>query len=330
MALAVNRSVDSALELADQLAPQIATLPRLSQVVEAFLENAGRDTARAEDFAAALSLDPTLEGWVLRQTCSGYFNLATPPRTVSDACVVLGLEPLSRLVYAACTQDLLEYRMTCYRYPGHGFWLHGLAVGVAARKLAIRLGPQSPLGAEEAFVAGLLHDVGKILLDPLLPRTGGPRHITIQEEMANGGRDHALISAAVTAAWSMPFSVIEAVAQHHEQIPSAGGRLVAAADLVIRHWGVGIWTYAKLDIDPPLTELGCLIGESDVLESWCAELPPILAGLEEMLLSMNRGTLPDLPGGSVGTRTTSTKQVKRRVRTERPPRPSIRRRKKKR
>ncbi len=310
--------------LACDLEPEIAGLPRLSRVVERFVRDAGRDTASADDFAAALDLDPVLRSWVLRQANSGFCNLNRPVSSVTQACVVIGVGPLSRLVYAACTRDLLRQRLVSYRYPGQGFWLHGLAVSAAAGSLVERVGERAGLAPEEARVAGLIHDVGKLLLDQRLPREGGPRHVPLSEERRFLGADHGLVSAAVAQQWSLPATVIEAVANHHDPEPEPGARCLAVSDRLVRHWGLGIWTYARLDLEPPWRELGELSAplglEQDGLAVWCEALKPILAGLEDMVRAIGHGGPPPLPPSVIQPTGAVTESEKRRAR-----RPSQRR-----
>jgi HD-like signal output (HDOD) protein len=273
-------------------------LPRLSSVAEQFLQDSGRDTATAAEISRALAEDAVLQGWVLRQANSGFCKLNRPIGTIAEACVVLGLQTVTRLLYAACTRDLLGRPLACYRYPGNGFWLHGLATGTAARRLALHLQARSPLAPEAAQIAGLLHDVGKLLIDDRLPRAGGPRHVTPAAEIAACGHDHGMHSAAVAMAWSLPAEIVLALAYHHAPAAHPAGRLLAVADHLIRHWGVGSETYPQLDLDPPLAELTALGVPLDLdaalLSRWCSELPPVLAGLAEMVKVIGHGTPPDL------------------------------------
>ena len=112
--------------------------------------------------------------------------------------------------------------------------------------------------------------------------------------------DHGEISAAITRQWSLPDSVTDAVARHHAPRPLGGACIVAVADQLTRHWGLGIWTYARLDLEPPLRELSELaeplgLSTKDIA-NWCEELPTVMAGLVEMVHAMGHGIPPDLPG----------------------------------
>lgn len=299
-------AVDAALypaevrRLARDLLDEIADLPRLSLVIEQFLQHTGRDTATAADIGAALERDAVLRDWILRQANSGFCRLNRPIRTVSEACVVLGVEPLTRLVHAACTRDLLTRRLTCYLHAGNGFWLHGLALGAAARDLARLLGDRAPLGAGAAHVAGLLHDAGKLLLDRRLPRSGGPRRITPGQERLAAGHDHGVHAAAVAAVWGLSPDIIAALAGHHHVGAPPAARLLAAAEMLVDHWQVGIAPYAPCEQEAPLAALAELTAglgaDAALLERWAHGLPPLLRGLAEMIRAVGHGRPPAIAG----------------------------------
>jgi putative nucleotidyltransferase with HDIG domain len=283
------------------LANQIAELPRLSIVVDRFLQHAGRDTATVAEIADVLKLDPVLQAWVLRQANSGFCKLNRPINTVAEACIVLGIGPVTRLVYAACTRDLLRRRLFCYNYPGNGFWLHGLAVGAASRRLAGLLGDSSPISPEAAQVAGLLHDVGKLLIDSGLPKAGGPRVVTLAEERRFAGLDHGIHSAAIADTWSLPADIILAVALHHGDNPAPQARILALSDLLMTHWKVGTDVYPHLDREPPWQQLFSMATPLGVdekhVQRWCRDLPTLIAGLSEMVHTVGHGRPPDITSG---------------------------------
>jgi len=281
------------LAAADRLLPQIKRLPQLSHLVNDFLTLSRKQYLTAREFEEVISRDRDLHAWLIRQANSGFFNPARPILTIADASVIIGLDALQRMVHAVCSRDLLRYRMRCYHLPGNGFWLHSLAVAACCRSLA-GAGDRCPLNAEEAFVAGLLHDVGKRVLDGLLPRRGGQRPIDRAQELAACGVDHAVLSARIIDQWGLPAGIGEAVRRHHASAEAAlqpGGALVQLADAICTDWGVGIWTYPKLDleIDPARyrRQLSALGFVNTVLVDQLDTLRPLLANLDEMLRALD-------------------------------------------
>ena len=93
-------------DLAAELRPQIEALPRLTRLVVRYLALLARDES-PRALAEGLEADGVLSRWLLRQANSGYFNLPRPVVTLADALVVIGVEALTRMVFAVCTRDLL-------------------------------------------------------------------------------------------------------------------------------------------------------------------------------------------------------------------------------
>ncbi len=281
--------------LAEPLRHEIAAMPRLTRLVTRFLALTSVPDASASHIAEGLASDVTLAHWLLRQANSGYFNLSRPVTGLADALVVIGTAPLTRMVFAACTADLLRPRL--HRYPGDGptFWLHAFAVGTIARAIVQHVGDACGLVPDEALVAGLLHDVGKRALDPLLPRRGGPHAVALAEERAVTGRDHGAVSALLCVTWELPPIVADAVAHHHEPGDHRGAAMLALADSLAHHAGYGLprrpgadelpmgaWAPLRASLDLPRDDLVHLL----------AGLAPVLEGLAEMLRLLGHNPLP--------------------------------------
>lgn len=282
-------------DLAGALRPQIEALPRLTRLVVRFVTLLARDES-PRAVADGLAGDDVLARWLLRQANSGYVNLPRPVETLADALVVIGAEAMTRMVFAVCTRDLLSVQM--HRYPGGGreFWRHALVCGTLARALARHMGPSCGLVAEEALLAGLLHDVGKRPLDPLLDRRHGHRPVSREEERRAAGADHAAVSAMICARWEIPGAIAAAIADHHADDPRPSGCVLALADaLAHRRRGVaptaslppavlppGAWARWRGPLDLPIEELQAILTDAQ----------PVLAGLDEMMRLLGHEHVP--------------------------------------
>jgi HD-like signal output (HDOD) protein len=277
--------------LAAALRPQVEAMPRLTRLVVRYLALLASDgSPRA--LAEGLEADGVLSRWLLRQANSGYFNLPRPVVTLADALVVIGVEALTRMVFAVCTRDLLLFHL--HRYPGGGseFWKHGLICGALARALARHAGPSCGLVPEEALLAGLLHDLGKRPIDPLLDRRQGHRPVTREEERRVAGADHAAVSALICEAWELPAPIVGAIAAHHADEPPPSGALLALADAVAhrRRGGAadetplppGAWARWRAPLDLPVEELQALLKSAR----------PVLAGIDEMMRLLGHEHVP--------------------------------------
>ncbi len=311
-----------------ELAPVIDDLPRLAGQLDGFLSQASRACAGLDAIAANLAGDAAIRGWILRQANSGFYKLQRPVPDLGEACVVLGLETVSRLAFAACSQGLLRHDPTPYRGTPRGSWLHGLATGCAAAHLATLLGASSPLAPEAARVSGLLHDVGKRLIAGRWP-TGAEAPGGTDHERRVVGFDHAMASAAVAASWRLPADVVNAVAGHHTEPFSDGAHLVAAADRLMHCWQVGTATYPRLGKEPPATVCDQLLAPlgagSELVERWWRECRPVVQGLDEMLRWSERPQPPDLEVPKVPAAPAVASSPARRTRARRQ-RPGDRRR----
>lgn len=212
--------------------------------------------------------------------------------TLAEALVVIGVEALTRMVFAVGTRDLLSPVLHRYPLAGDEFWKHGLVCGVVARALARHAGAGCGLMPDEALLAGLLHDVGKRPLDPLLDRRRGRRPVSREEERRTAGIDHAAVSGLICRRWELPEPVTLAVAGHHDPTPAPPGALVALGDAIAhRH-------RRDLALDAPLPPgawarwRGSLDLSSDDLGALLSSLRPVLLGIDEMMRRVGHDGVP--------------------------------------
>ncbi len=233
---------------------QIDKLPSLSTVIHEFLVLSRQEYFTARDFEEVINKDQALVARVLKVANSGLYARSRTVPSIAEAVVLIGLDNLKRIVYAVSTEGLTRRNLKRYRYhPDGGFWMHAMAVGQAARVFA-NAAPAADLGPEEAFVAGLLHDVAKLIIDDFLP-DGEPGPVALEAEREAVGLDHAELAEYMLKQWNLPPAITDAVRGHHGSLPdpdrSPGGILLGLAEQVCDLWGVGRRDDADLGIEAP-------------------------------------------------------------------------------
>ncbi|KUJ96279.1 MAG: Metal dependent phosphohydrolase [Desulfonauticus sp. 38_4375] len=172
----------------------------------------------ADYIANVVSKDPSLSAKLLRLVNSPFYGLSQKVETISRAVAIVGADELSTLalgisamsVFKDIPEKLIDVR---------SFWLHSISVGVIAKLLAQR----SNLEPEKFFVAGLLHDIGRLVLFRQLPRLATEALIysysnlvpLVDAEREVIGFDHALVGASLIQAWKLPKTLGEAIKLHH-------------------------------------------------------------------------------------------------------------------
>lgn len=224
---------------------RVETLPSLSSVVVQFLELARREYFTAKDFEQVISKDQALVARLLKVANSGLYGRSRTIHSIPEAVVLIGLESLKKIVFAVSAEGLTRRRLEHYLYhPDHGFWVHSLGIAHVARVLA-EASPACPLRGEEAFVAGLLHDVGKLVIDPFLEDNGGAP-VTATEERGAVGLDHAELGGFILRQWNLPESITQCV-RHHHDYRAAGEWALGAAVLTLAEEISGCWGLGQQD-----------------------------------------------------------------------------------
>ena len=269
---------------------RIDDLPSLSTVVSEFLELSRREYFSAKDFEAVLCKDQALVARLLKVANSALYGKSRSIRSIPEAVVMVGLDNMKKIVFAVSTEGLTRLRLRNYDYePSRGYWMHSTAVGLAARSL-IQSIPQKPLFDEEAFVAGLLHDVGKLIVDDYLDPEPGKRAVTLEEEAEAVGMNHVELAEYILKQWRLPETIVAAIRGHHPagSLPAAdgGARVLQLAQVIVGTWGVGHGEPVDLspDFDPaPHSELIAAAGlpESKIAQVvW--DIRQNLTGIEKL------------------------------------------------
>ena len=233
----------------DALVRQVRDLPALPAAVVRVMQLTDDPKAGMADVARALASDQSLAVRVLRLANSAFYGSSRRISTVSEAVITLGMRTTRNLVMATSCQEMLEQGVPGYALPRGALWRHSLACASAAQALAQRARYRA---TEEAFVAGLLHDIGKVVLDTYLKdqfvhvfvRAVGGTLTFAEAEREVLGFDHAEAGARLLERWNLPASLVTAVRWHHAPLEDPSSSLlpclVHVADAVCLTLGIGL------------------------------------------------------------------------------------------
>ena len=236
-------------ERLDALVRQVRDLPALPDAVVRVMHATDDPKAGLTDIAKALISDQALAARVLKLANSAYYGSSRRIATVTDAVVILGMRTTRNLVMATGCQEMLEAAVAGYALPRGALLRHSLACASAAQALAKRTKYR---GLEEAFVAGLLHDLGKVVMNTylreqfiqVLVRVAAGEGTYAEAERTVFSFDHAEAGACLLERWNLPSSLVAAVRYHHTPLEAPGDSplpcLVHVADAICMTLGIGL------------------------------------------------------------------------------------------
>lgn len=195
----------------------IQTLP---QVALQLCQLTACPDSTVQEIEALLRLDPVLVARLLHLVNSAYYGLRYPVYDLSKALMVIGTQALRNLVLLDAMKGYFAQSHLGSPLDSSQLWLHSAALGVAAKLLSRRLIGNS---GEDAFMAGLLHDIGLLVEAQVAPdevaqvipvaRETTTDLVTVENQLL--GTDHTAVGSVLVATWGLPASVTHAIAQHH-------------------------------------------------------------------------------------------------------------------
>jgi putative nucleotidyltransferase with HDIG domain len=189
----------------------------------------------SDNLAAIVMQDPNLSARILHMANSAMYGLNHRVETVSRAISIIGQRALYHLALAVTASQTFS-RMPSELVNIGVFWRHSVFTALIARNLAQRCRVLHP---ERLFVAGLLHDLGSLVLyqrfpdilrDSLLAARGN-EEVLVQQERELLGFDHAEVGGALLELWGLPENLQQAVAYHHRPGAAADSLEVAIVHL---------------------------------------------------------------------------------------------------
>lgn len=209
---------------------QIASLPVLPSVYAQVQKELQSQHASINTIGDILSKDVAMTAKILQLVNSAFFGLPRHVSSAAQACSLLGLDVVKGLVLSVGLFSQFPVDK-CKAFSLEALWNHCMVTGAAAKALAEEENQERVL-IDDAFIAGVLHDVGKLILAASFEKsyTGAivraqEKQLTLWEaELEVFGTTHAAVGAYLMGLWGLPDSIVEALAFHHNPESFPGDR----------------------------------------------------------------------------------------------------------
>jgi putative nucleotidyltransferase with HDIG domain len=254
-------------------------LPTIPVLLLRILRVVDGERASSKDLVDLMQRDQALAGRVLRLANSGFFACSREVGTLSRAVMLLGFSTVKNLALGIKIWETLSQRGGPRMAE---LWEHSALVGAAARLIAQRTRAVDP---EEVFTAGLLHDIGRVILRIRFKAVYdqvteiGDTPLVVRERDAFGV-DHAQAGAWLGEAWSLPTSIVDAARAHHDElVPGAALSAPLIVNLANR---LVQWTDVDQGVLAPEAE-AVLSGAAGLSFGACVEIAAQLQGQKDDL-----------------------------------------------
>jgi putative nucleotidyltransferase with HDIG domain len=249
-------SIDIESLVKAKLPPLNSTVMKISQM----LQDVNVSTRKLTE---VIGCDPFLAARLIKMANSAAYSRKKAVTTIHQAVDSVGLKSLYDIVMLGAMADGFAKEISRSVY-GRTIWQHSVAVGLLARELSVILDLR---GAEESFLCGLLHDIGKILIlkaeTELFESIANKQSESemLRAEEYTFGLNHSEIGAYVSYKWQMPETVCGVIMHHHDpsnaKISTVITHIVSAADLIanVSGYGLRFEEAVALDFSPSIAYL---------------------------------------------------------------------------
>ena len=222
----------------DEILRKIHNLPSLPRVVLALLASLGQDDINISELADKIEQDQALAAKTLRLANSSFYGMAKQVTSIHEAITILGFRTVRSLATTAALITAFAGK-SASGFNAMPFWRHSIAAAVCARALASHL----QVNPDDAYTAGLLHDMGRLVLvtqfqseyEAIMVYRVQHDCTLLAAEQAILGLDHARVGQVVTQHWKFPQALQQALVEHHNlrmENPAMLTMVVIAADAI--------------------------------------------------------------------------------------------------
>ena len=199
----------------------IKTLPHVAIQLSRLIAD---ESTPVSQFEEVIRMDPTLVMRLLRMVNSPYYGLREKVDSISRAVVYIGMKNLRNMVVLEALKGIVKKSTNEEIFSRSQLWLHSAAVGICSQMISERIFTQK---GEDAFLCGILHDIGIILEDQVEPTLFAQACTTwqsnskpfIEYERAIIGTDHCALGHMLAQDWKFPIEIQRAIRHHHDLPP---------------------------------------------------------------------------------------------------------------
>jgi putative nucleotidyltransferase with HDIG domain len=209
-----NELMDKIVRSIDDLPPMPSTIIKLSELIK-------NPMTSGKDIAAVISLDQALTTKILKWCNSPLYGLSKKITSVEQAAALLGNKAIQSLATACCANQIFDKELDGYMIDKEDLWKHSIGCAAGSQIIAQK---KFPALRDTAFTAGLLHDLGKIILNNYVKDEFVKIAKIVEEEKIPFteaenrvlGFDHTEIGAKAAEKWKLPQDLIDAIRYHHD------------------------------------------------------------------------------------------------------------------
>jgi putative nucleotidyltransferase with HDIG domain len=242
----------------DKIIEKLGDLPSAPPILSKAIRLTSNLDSNIAEISRSITADQSISAKVVRMSNSPAYARTTRVSTLDEGIRVLGFNQLKSIIITASTFQMFE---NCIHADmAADLWSHSLSTAIGSRIVAERL---TALNKDEAYLAGLLHDIGKLVLLKTAPNVYAEVIEIVKnshtefviEEQKELEFDHTDVGAALLEKWSFPRNILTAVANHHKcNLADASAaeqlaRVVALADSVSCYIGAGFYEPYSISID---------------------------------------------------------------------------------
>jgi putative nucleotidyltransferase with HDIG domain/predicted Zn finger-like uncharacterized protein len=207
--------------LKDEVLAGINDLPPMPQVVMEIHNQLSGENINTKKISDSIETDPAIATKVLSLANSAYYGMSGKISSIQSALTIMGLRGLLEAVAMAGCQKILTGKLPGYGYEAEDLWRHSLAVAYGCKILAYS---KDPGICDAAHLAGLIHDVGKLVLDRFVAEKKSEIENFMQSEQKTFldaetnffGFSHATVAREICKKWKFPEVISNAINWHHK------------------------------------------------------------------------------------------------------------------